>query len=50
MFNKNEFRKYAVKHLGMTGMHVDTYAEKNIQTASYNGSSTVNEECHNIFL
>ncbi len=33
MFDKNEFRKYAVKHLGMTGMHVDTYAEKNVQAA-----------------
>lgn len=33
MFNKNEFRKYAVKHLGMTGMHVDTYTEKTAQQA-----------------
>ena len=33
MFNKSEFRKYAVKHIGMTGMHVDTYAEKNAQMA-----------------
>ena len=33
MFNKSEFRKYAVKHMGMTGMHLDTYAEKNIQSA-----------------
>ena len=33
MFNKNEFRKYAVKHLGMTGMHLDTYAERNGQAA-----------------
>ncbi len=33
MFNKNEFRKYAVKHLGLTGMHVDSYAEKNVQAA-----------------
>jgi len=33
MFNKSEFRKYAVKHMGMTGMHVDTYSEKNAQAA-----------------
>lgn len=36
MFNKNEFRKYAVKHLGMTGMYLDNYAEQNGQTAGYN--------------
>ncbi|MGH1335900.1 MAG: ATP-dependent Clp protease proteolytic subunit [Aureispira sp.] len=33
MFNKNEFRKYAVKHMGMTGMHVDTYTERTAQQA-----------------
>lgn len=33
MFNKSEFRKYAVKHMGMTGMHLDTYAEKSVQSA-----------------
>jgi ATP-dependent Clp protease protease subunit len=33
MFNKNEFRKYAVKHMGMTGMHLDTYMEQNVQSA-----------------
>jgi len=27
MFHKDEFRKYAVKHLGMSGMHLDKYAE-----------------------
>ncbi len=27
MLNKNEFRKYATKHLGMTGMHLDNYME-----------------------
>ena len=26
MFDQNEFRKYAVKHLGMSGMHLDKYA------------------------
>jgi len=36
MFNKNEFRKYAVKHLGMTGMHLDNYAEKNGTVAAPN--------------
>ena len=33
MFNKNEFRKYAVKHMGMTGMHLDSYMEQNVQAA-----------------
>lgn len=27
MFPKDEFRKYATKHLGMSGMHLDKYAE-----------------------
>lgn len=36
MFNKNEFRKYAVKHLGMTGMYLDNYSEQNGQAAGYN--------------
>ena len=27
MFHKDEFRKYAVKHLGMSGMHLDKYAD-----------------------
>jgi len=27
MFNKNEFRKYATQHLGMSGMHLDKYGE-----------------------
>lgn len=26
MFDKNEFQKYAVKHLGMSGMHLEKYA------------------------
>jgi ATP-dependent Clp protease, protease subunit len=28
MFQKDEFRKYATKHLGMSGMHLDHYAQK----------------------
>ena len=28
MFDKNEFRKYATMHLGMSGMHLDNYMEK----------------------
>lgn len=28
MFPKDEFRKYAVKHLGMSGMHMDKYMEQ----------------------
>ncbi len=27
MFNKNEFQKYATKHLGMSGMHLEKYME-----------------------
>jgi len=30
MFHKDEFRKYAVKHLGLSGMHLDTYMEKSM--------------------
>lgn len=32
MFHKDEFLKYATKHLGMSSMHLETYAEKNAQT------------------
>lgn len=28
MFHKNEFMKYATKHLGMSSMHLEKYAEK----------------------
>lgn len=28
MFDKNEFRKYATKHLGMSSMHLDNYMHK----------------------
>jgi ATP-dependent Clp protease protease subunit len=28
MFNQNEFKKYATKHLGMSSMHLDRYADK----------------------
>ncbi len=28
MFPKNEFRKYATKHLGMSGMHLDNYMDQ----------------------
>ena len=28
MIQKDEFRKYAVQHLGMSGMHLDKYAQK----------------------
>lgn len=28
MFNKDEFMKYATKHLGMSSMHLEKYAEK----------------------
>lgn len=41
MFNKSEFRKYAVKHMGMTGMHVDTYAENTAKQAMNMGMPNV---------
>lgn len=28
MFDQNEFKKYAVKHLGMSSMHLDNYAQQ----------------------
>ncbi len=31
MFHKNEFLQYATKHLGMSSMHLETYAEKTTQ-------------------
>jgi ATP-dependent Clp protease, protease subunit len=31
MLNKNEFKKYAVKHLGMSSMHLEKYAEVSTQ-------------------
>ncbi len=33
MLNKDEFMKYATKHLGMSSMHLERYAEKNMATA-----------------
>ncbi|MFK7934589.1 MAG: ClpP family protease [Saprospiraceae bacterium] len=32
MFHKDEFKKYATKHLGMSSMHLEKYAEKAIQS------------------
>ncbi len=32
MFHKNEFMKYATKHLGMSSMHLEKYAEKTAPT------------------
>jgi ATP-dependent Clp protease, protease subunit len=31
MFDKNEFQKYAVKHLGMSSMHLEKYAEASLE-------------------
>lgn len=36
MFDKKEFRKYATKHLGMSGMHLDTYMHKSGAVAAPN--------------
>ncbi|MBK8191982.1 MAG: ATP-dependent Clp protease proteolytic subunit [Lewinellaceae bacterium] len=30
MFDKNEFQKYAVKHLGMSGMHLEKYMDTSV--------------------
>jgi ATP-dependent Clp protease protease subunit len=30
MFDKNEFKKYATKHVGLTSMHVDHYIESSL--------------------
>src|SRR5689334_1299504 len=32
MYINNEFRKYAVKHRGMSGMHLDQYMGKSVQS------------------
>ena len=36
MFDKNEFRKYAVKHLGMNSMHLEKYAETSMRNFTPN--------------
>lgn len=36
MFDKNEFQKYAVKHLGMSGMHLEKYMAANGAVAAPN--------------
>ena len=33
MFHKDEFKKYATQHLGMSSMHLEKYAEKSTQVA-----------------
>ena len=33
MFHKDEFKKYATKHLGMSTMHLENYFEKSMPTA-----------------
>lgn len=32
MFNKNEFQKYATKHLGMNSMHLENYMDHNVRS------------------
>lgn len=34
MFHKDEFKKYATKHLGMSSMHLEKYAEKAVQSVA----------------
>ena len=36
MFHKDEFMKYATKHLGMSSMHLEKYAEKTMGMAMPN--------------
>lgn len=30
MFSKDEFKKYATKHLGMASLHLDKYMEQSV--------------------
>ena len=39
MFHKDEFKKYATKHLGMSSMHLEKYAEKASEVAYPNITS-----------
>ena len=34
MFSKDEFKKYATKHMGMSTMHLEKYMEKSVQGVS----------------
>jgi ATP-dependent Clp protease protease subunit len=36
MFDRNEFKKYAVKHLGMNSMHLEKYADATMRNISPN--------------
>ena len=37
MFNKSEFQKYAVKHLGMSNMHLENYMDSIANTPNIKG-------------
>lgn len=53
MFNKSEFQKYAVKHLGMSSMHLEKYMEASMSSAMPNiqGFTTaiIDERIKNVF-
>ena len=53
MFHKDEFMKYATKHLGMSSMHLEKYIEKSTPTSSPNiqGFTTaiIDERIKNVF-
>ncbi|MBU6340955.1 MAG: ATP-dependent Clp protease proteolytic subunit [Bacteroidetes bacterium] len=37
MFNKNEFQKYATKHLGMSSMHLEKYMQTSVSVPQIQG-------------
>lgn len=53
MFHKDEFMKYATKHLGMSSMHLEKYIEKSTPTSSPNiqgfTTAVIDERIKNVF-
>lgn len=48
MFHKDEFRKFAVKHMGMSGMHLDRYVETHIPKISAFTPQVIEERQMNV--
>lgn len=52
MFNKSEFQKYAVKHLGMSSMHLEQYMNASMNTfpdAQNFTTAIIDERIKNVF-
>jgi ATP-dependent Clp protease protease subunit len=53
MFHKDEFMKYATKHLGMSSMHLEKYIEKTTPTSAPNiqafTTAIIDERIKNVF-